>query len=44
MLIERGLWNQGTLLKASFYFEFYHEDNANKMYWTGDIFAKIETK
>jgi hypothetical protein len=44
MLIHRGLWNRGTLLKASFYFEFYHEDNANKMYWKGDIFAKIENK
>ena len=37
MLIDSTLWNKGVL-KASFDFEF---DNNEKMYWKGNIYAKI---
>jgi len=43
MVIDETLWNQG-ILKATFDFDFYHDDGSNKMYWKGKIYAKIESE
>jgi hypothetical protein len=43
MLIDKELWKQG-ILKARFDFEFYHNENSNKMYWKGNIYAEIKDK
>ena len=41
MVIDKKLLNKG-ILKATFDFEFYHDENPNKMYWKGKIYAKIK--
>ena len=41
MIIDKKLWNEG-ILKATFDFNFYHNENPNEMYWKGSIYAKIE--
>jgi len=41
MVIDKKLWNEG-ILKAAFDFDFYHDENIDKMYWKGRIYAKIE--
>ena len=43
MLIDKKLWNKG-ILKATFDFEFYNNEGFDKMYWKGNIYAKIENK
>jgi len=41
MVIDEKLWNQG-ILKATFDFDFYHDEDSNRMYWKGNIYVKIE--
>ena len=41
MVIDKKLWNEG-ILKATFDFDFYHNENSNEMYWKGSIYAKIK--
>ncbi len=44
MIIDKKHWEKG-ILKAVFDFEFYNDDNSGKkMYWKGNIYAKIEKK
>ena len=41
MSIDKNRWKEG-ILKATFDFDFYHTEDSTKMYWKGDIYAKIE--
>jgi len=43
MEIDEKLWKQG-ILKAAFDFDFYHDEDSTKMYWKGNIYAKIENE
>jgi hypothetical protein len=43
MVIDKILWDDG-ILKATFDFDFYHNEDTNKMYWKGNIYAAIENK
>jgi hypothetical protein len=43
MVIDKKLWNKG-ILKATFDFDFCYDENPDKMYWRGIIYAKIEKK
>ena len=43
MVIDRKFWDKG-ILKATFDFEFLHNDNSKKMYWKGNIYAEIKDK
>ena len=40
MVIDKKLWDKG-ILKATFEFYFYHDENPKKMYWKGNIYANI---
>ena len=40
MVIDKKLWDEG-ILKATFDFDFYHDENPEKMYWKGNIYVKI---
>ena len=39
--IDKTLWDKG-ILKATFDFNFYHDEDIVKMYWKGNIYAQIE--
>ena len=43
MAIDKNMWKQG-ILKATFDFDFYHNEDSTRMYWKGNIYTKIENE